>query len=141
MAATGKGRGQARGGRLSILLVDDEPDILASLSALIQTWIDGAEVAIALSGEDALARARGRDFDVLLTDFRMPGMDGVELAERFTMVSPSTRRLLLSAFSENQKVEKSKGEGKIDEALSKPVEPAKLIAAIMRASTRSQSPP
>ena len=59
-----------------ILCVDDEPNILRALRWLLQKEF---EVVTAPSGHEALALVRQHDFDVVISDQRMPGMTGVEL--------------------------------------------------------------
>lgn len=65
------------GGRRSFLIVDDEPELAALLADILRE--DAATIDIAASGSEALARLREREYDVILTDLRMPEMDGPEL--------------------------------------------------------------
>lgn len=85
------------GRRLRILLVDDEPDILLLLQAMLTapTW---EIVGKAVSGEDALRVASHLNPDVAVVDYMMPGMHGMEVAERLKGVNPDCTVVLFSAY-------------------------------------------
>ena len=88
--------------RLRILLVDDEPDILLLLQAMLTapTW---EIVGKAAGGEDALRIATHMKPDVAVVDYMMPGMHGLELAERLKEVQPSCEVVLFSAYDVQDK--------------------------------------
>src|SRR3954468_16084493 len=80
----------------SILIVDDEPQIR---SLLYFTFVRaGFEVGTASSGGDAVGRCTTRTYDVVLSDVRMPGMDGHELRRWIAVNQPETRTVLMSGF-------------------------------------------
>jgi two-component system cell cycle sensor histidine kinase/response regulator CckA len=82
-----------------ILVVDDEESIRTFADAALRAA--GFETMLAVSGADALARAEHLgDFDLLLTDMRMPGMDGCELARRLRQSRPDLPVLYLTGFSD-----------------------------------------
>ncbi len=83
--------------RLRILLVDDEPDILLLLQAMLHApaW---EVVGKATQGEAALRVATDIRPDVAIIDYMMPGMDGLELAERLKALHPECDVLIFSAF-------------------------------------------
>jgi two-component system cell cycle sensor histidine kinase/response regulator CckA len=85
---------------MSILLVDDEEDLRRLLCRALRQ--DGYRVFEAGSGEDALSVAarHGKELRLLVTDLRMPGMNGRELAERLTREWPHIPVLYISGFSE-----------------------------------------
>lgn len=85
------------GRRLRILLVDDEPDILLLLQAMLTapTW---EIVGKAASGEDALRVATHLNPDVAVVDYMMPGMHGMEVAERLKGANPDCTVVLFSAY-------------------------------------------
>jgi len=74
-----------------ILCVDDEPNIVRSLQWLLQREF---EVHTASSGQDALALVNQHDFDVVISDQRMPVMTGVEVLREVKRLSPRTMRIL-----------------------------------------------
>jgi DNA-binding NtrC family response regulator len=81
----------------SILVVDDERDICRALEFLLSR--EGYIVDTALSGEDALTKIKKKDFDLLLTDLKMEGMDGIQLLEKTKEVSPSTVVVIMTAYA------------------------------------------
>ena len=85
---------------LSILVVDDHPvyrDLLQQVSTAEWHRVEAAPNARA-----ALARLSRRAFDVVITDFTMPGMDGARLAARVKASAPQTRVILLTGFDPGQ---------------------------------------
>jgi CheY-like chemotaxis protein len=82
----------------NILLVDDSRDGLLVRRALLEEL--GYSVQIAINGEEGLKLFEGSNFDVVVTDYRMPGMDGQQLIERIRQLDPNARVILLSGFVE-----------------------------------------
>jgi CheY-like chemotaxis protein len=80
----------------TILLVDDNHHGLAARRALLQQL--GHRIAIAHSGEEALELFAQTPFDVVVTDFKMPHMDGCELIRLIRESQPQVRVILLSGF-------------------------------------------
>ena len=81
---------------IAILAVDDEPGVLA----LVRRCLDDVRVTLteASSGKDALERiSKGRPLDLLLTDLRMPDMEGDELARQVRILEPCLRVLYLTS--------------------------------------------
>jgi CheY-like chemotaxis protein len=81
-----------------ILIVDDNRDGLVVRRSLLQEV--GYEVEIALSGEEGLKLFESHRFDVVVTDYKMPRMDGIELIRRLRALNANTRIVLLSGFVE-----------------------------------------
>lgn len=83
--------------RLRILLVDDEPDILLLLQAMLATpsW---EVVGKAADGEAALRIATDMEPDVAVVDYMMPGMHGLDVAERLKQEHPECDVVLFSAY-------------------------------------------
>ncbi|HMC67934.1 MAG TPA: response regulator transcription factor [Mycobacteriales bacterium] len=85
-------------GKLRVLIVDDEDDMRALLRELIQLANDGLSVAAeATDGDDALRKWREDRPDVVLMDQRMPGLTGLEAAERMLSESPGQAVVLFTA--------------------------------------------
>lgn len=80
-----------------VLVVDDEPSITATLSLVLSA--SGFEVKAANSGEEALEVAQKFGPDALITDYAMPGMDGLELAGKVIRLYPACRVLVFSGYS------------------------------------------
>lgn len=82
----------------TILVVDDDPTILAYVSRSLRAG--GHNVLVAVNGESAveLASAHQGEIHLLLSDFEMPGMSGIELATKLGLARPEVRVLLMSGF-------------------------------------------
>jgi CheY-like chemotaxis protein len=106
------------GGRLRVLLVDDEPEILRALTWEIE---DLADVTSATSVNAALALVERQHFDVIVADLRLPDRWGDELFAHVAARSPETRRLLLTADADPQRTVRELLEsGVIDACYRKP---------------------
>jgi CheY-like chemotaxis protein len=86
-------------GTETIMLVEDEPDVRALMHDVLGEL--GYQVLVAGSSEEALRLADGGTdpVDLLITDVVMSGMNGIELAERFTMKRPATKVLYMTGYS------------------------------------------
>ena len=118
-------------GRGSILLVDDDPASLASLRAILGDL--GLDLVEARSGEEALDRAKGREFAVILLDVRLPGLGGFDTAEaiRADERSRSTPIIFLAEDDgiDRDQVERGYALGAVD-VLVKPPSPVVLRAKV-----------
>jgi len=81
-----------------ILLVDDNRQGLIARKSLLQEL--GYIIRTATGGEEALELFSRQKFDVVVTDFKMPSMDGIELIQRIRDIEPDARIILLSGFVE-----------------------------------------
>ncbi|MFT3830688.1 MAG: response regulator [Opitutaceae bacterium] len=81
-----------------VLLVDDEPSVLACVSAALSRF--GYSVTTANSGEAALAQLERRPFDLIVTDFRMPIVDGAAVVEAVRERQEDAAILLITGLSE-----------------------------------------
>jgi CheY-like chemotaxis protein len=81
-----------------ILVVDDEPDIAESFVDLLRSFMPGVKVDSALTGEDALRSLREHSVDLILTDFMMPGMNGVQFLREAERLVPGTPNILVTAY-------------------------------------------
>jgi len=81
----------------SILVVDDEPAIQDILTWALSA--DGYRVTTAGNGEEALARVEREEFDVIVTDIVMPGIDGLEVLERSRVLSPRAAVIVMTAYA------------------------------------------
>jgi DNA-binding NtrC family response regulator len=110
-----------------VLCVDDEPGLLRSLRWLLRGQY---EVAVASSGFDGLALLGAENFDVIISDQRMPGMTGTEFLERAREVSPRSIRLLLTGYSDFNAVLSSVNDSEVFRFISKPWDNQKLLETV-----------
>ncbi len=115
-----------------ILLVDDEEPVRGFLRRGLE--LDGHAVSVAVDGSDAvdrLAEAAGQ-FDLLLTDIRMPVMDGIALALAAKRDFPDLTIMLMTGYAEQRERAKSL-EAIVVDVLTKPFSLAELRASVSRA--------
>lgn len=114
--------------RLKVLVVDDEPLLLRATARTV-----GArhEVVSAQGAQEALALVAGQRFDVVVTDYTMPGMDGVALAAELAVRAPGLAVVLVSAVSLE---ELQASERFFKSVVRKPWSSAELLAAIEEAA-------
>ena len=117
----------------NILLVDDNRDGLLVRRSLLEEI--GCCVQIAVNGEEALKLFATAKFDVVVTDYRMPLMDGGELIQRIRLLDPEARIILLSGFVEPLGLtEQNTG---ADAVITKSAnEPAHLVRSVKRLMNR-----
>jgi len=113
-----------------ILFVDDEPSILAGLQNLLYKDRRRWDMTFAASGEAALEKLRAQPFDVVVSDMRMPGMDGATLLNRVKEASPATARIMLSGHAEREAIVRALPA--LHQLLAKPCDAATLRATIER---------
>ena len=88
---------------LRLIVVDDRVQDIDLLARTVEALSkDATVVGTATSGKDALALAETTSFDVAVVDFRMPGMDGLELATRLKEHDPTCTVLILTAYDDQQ---------------------------------------
>ncbi|HOK14396.1 MAG TPA: response regulator, partial [Candidatus Kapabacteria bacterium] len=111
-----------------ILFVDDEINVLHGYRRNLRSLFD---VHIANSGSEALKIiAEQGDFAVIISDYRMPEMDGIELLHKVKEISPDTIRIILTGFADMQIAIEAINEGNIFRFLTKPLPTDKLINSI-----------
>jgi len=114
-----------------ILFVDDEQKILDGLRRNLRSMRDQWTMMFACGGEEALTMMEGAAVDVIVSDMRMPGMDGAELLRQVQQRHPHVIRVILSGQSDKEMVLESIGSTHL--FLSKPCEKEALQATIERA--------
>jgi putative nucleotidyltransferase with HDIG domain len=120
-----------------ILFVDDEPKILEALQRMLRPQRNEWEMAFAPGGEAALAMLEAESFDVIVSDMRMPGVDGAALLETVREKYPGMLRVILSGYTE---LEASfRAVPVAHQFLLKPCDPDALRIAIERATSLLQA--
>jgi len=116
-----------------VLLVDDEKDFLETLSSRLE--VRGLKVSAVTSGEQAIAEAKQQDYDAIIVDLSMPGIDGLETLKRIKADNPNAEIIMLTGHGSVQSgVEAMKlGAG---DFLQKPVELSELMNKIGEAKDK-----
>lgn len=114
---------------MKVLVVDDEPQVAHALRRLLRR--EGFEVEVAFSGEEALEKLKTFPPDVVLSDFRMPGMNGSELLKHVKRLHPLALRLVISGYADFKSVAASVTEGEFCRFISKPWDDAELVAYLL----------
>lgn len=113
-----------------VLLVDDDADLRHAIRASLERARSSIRIVEASSAEEALETARdllarGEPVDVVLTDFRMGHMTGLELLQILSREAPNTRRILMSGDAVAEDL--SRGDGSVTAFLAKPFAPTPLL--------------
>ena len=111
-----------------ILFVDDEPNILQGLKRMLRSQRHEWDMAFAESGQQALDILEQEKFDAVVSDMRMPGMDGAQLLDEVKSRYPGMVRFVLSGHSDQELVMRSVGPS--HQYLAKPCEPELLKARL-----------
>lgn len=117
---------------IKLLCVDDERNVLRALERIFMD--DDYEILTAISGEDGLAvLAENSDVQVVVSDFRMPGMNGVEFLRQVCEKYPETVRIVLSGYADTGAVVSAINEGQIYKFVSKPWSDEELRQTVAKA--------
>ena len=116
-----------------ILFVDDEQHVLDGLRDLLFKQRREWDMAFALGGEAALGQMQSAPFDVIVSDLRMPGMDGAELLARVKQRFPATTRIVLAGHTELRAMERAVAVA--HQFLGKPCDSETLRVVIERTCT------
>lgn len=111
--------------------MDDEPLVLQGIRRSLRSMHVEWEIELATSGAEALVLMDKSPFDVVISDMRMPGMDGAELLERVRSKFPDTVRMVLSGQSDRETVLRSVGP--THQYISKPCDSDELKRKLTRA--------
>jgi len=114
-----------------ILVVDDEPFVCDAVKMMLE--FDGHKIEAAGSGQEALALFNETKFDLVITDFSMPGMKGNELAAQLRARNPKQPIVMITAYAEMLNADKTPLDA-VDCVISKPFLLEDLRAAIARAT-------
>ena len=118
-----------------LLIVDDEPKLLRAVAVDLQG--EGYDVATARSGAEALVSVAQRLPDLIVSDIRMPGMDGYELARRLRQNQSTALIPVVFLTAKDQTKDRIEGfRTGVDAYLTKPFEPDELLAVIASILTR-----
>jgi len=114
---------------IKILLVDNEQDFLDVHKALLE--LDGAETSSALNYNEALKLLEKNKFDIVITDYSMPGMHGIYLLDMIKDMNPDLPVIIVSAYLDDEKREKARRK-KADLVLEKGYDYSFLLSCIIK---------
>jgi HD-like signal output (HDOD) protein/CheY-like chemotaxis protein len=117
---------------MKVLFVDDEEAILSGLRRMLRRHAADWETSFAVGGEAALSRLSEDHFDVVVTDMRMPGIDGADVLNAVRGAHPGTVRIVLSGH--NEMAAALRTVPLAHQFLTKPCDPDDLRAAVNRAT-------
>lgn len=114
--------------KIRVLFVDDEPNVLSAIRRMLRSKHKEWDMTFAESGEMALALFQDNSFDVVISDIRMPGMDGAELLQKIKDSYPNTIRIALSGqVGLNEVIRSIRA---VHQYISKPCEAQELVNKI-----------
>ncbi len=123
-----------------IMIVDDEEAILKALKRILRlapcaygNRVFSLEISAFNSPVAALEQARHEAFDLFISDYRMPGMDGVEFLKAVKTIQPDAARLILSGYADLNALVRAVNEVGIDRFVGKPWNDYDLTSAIAQA--------
>ena len=115
-----------------ILMVDDEENIVNSLKRSLRK-VSEWEIEIFTSGAEAIRRAEVATFDLFVSDFRMPEMNGVEFLSQAKNLQPNAVRIILSGYTDLEALMGAINEAEIFRFINKPWNDNELILTIEQA--------
>ncbi|MBQ0931399.1 response regulator [Ideonella sp. 4Y16] len=118
----------------SILLVDDEPSVLSALRRLLRPH--GYRLQQATSGAEALALLREAPVDLIISDMRMPGMDGAQFLEASREPAPEAVRILLTGYADISSTVQAINRGELHRYIQKPWDDQDILLIVRQALER-----
>lgn len=118
--------------RERVLVVEDRPNVLGLMAAILEKTYD---VTLAPDGATALSAIGSREFDVVLTDIRMPGASGFEVLRAVQSRSPRTRVVMMTAYANVPDAVGAMKQGAFD-YLAKPLDADEIALVVARAVER-----
>src|SRR5204862_4367158 len=128
--APARGAGEVNLAR--ILIVDDEPSLLKALTQAVRLRLKGVEVDTCDSATEAIDRIRVIDYDAIVADIKMPGMDGLALLAEIRTLRPDTPTVLITGHGNDDLAVLALRGGAYD-FVQKPIDRDYIVASLTRA--------
>lgn len=123
----------------TIMLVDDEPQILMTLKVGIERGMPGARVVIETNPRSALARLVREGVDVIMSDQRMPEMEGIDLLIEARRISPTSHRIMMTGYADGRLLERDINEARISHFFSKPFRLAEVVGVLRKLQAEDEA--
>ena len=120
-----------------ILIVEDEENVATTLQYMLKK-LPRCNITIAGGGEQALRLFERQPFDLLITDYKMPDMDGMTLAARVRQSYPQTVIIMITAYGDDALREQA-AHISVQHVLDKPVELVEIRSAALEALSRLEN--
>ena len=101
-----------------VLIVDDNAGLAENIAEILE--LDGHTAVVAASAEEALAKAPASDPEVVVTDYRLPGINGADLVKRFKQMGVRVRAVVISAYTDERTIREATDAGA--DFVAKPVD-------------------
>jgi len=121
-----------------LLVIDDDPALLMALPDTFRSRLHGCLVDTATTPNKALQLVNENPYDAIISDIRMPGMDGVALTLKMREVQPNTPVILITGHGENGLRSKASAAGAFA-FLTKPLDPTFIITLLQQALQERRS--
>lgn len=131
-----KAAAPAARGRPAVLVVDDEADIRDSLSLFLAKHLPGMDIVTAASGPEALQELSDRPVALIISDLRMPVMDGISFLEKAREMRPDAGRFLLTAYPGPDVESKAKSQAGVETVMRKPASLPELVGILQQVEAR-----
>lgn len=124
----------------TVMLVDDEDDILASLRVFLEGELVGVRVLTARSGPEALQMLERDDVDLIIADYRMPGMDGLQLLAEVRRKKPHITAMMMTAYPDPTLASRAAKECGVGLFLAKPFDLNYFVRVVEACLKKSPGP-
>jgi DNA-binding NtrC family response regulator len=123
-----------------ILILDDEPAVLNALRRTLRAAFAQEDVVIEVFDEPeaAVLRAGEQDFDVVISDYRMPGLNGADVLQLVKGLQPDAIRIVVSATTEILEIADAVNRAEVFRYLAKPWQQEELVATVRDAFARRE---
>jgi len=126
------------GEEMKILVVDDEEGARELFNTILSD--EGYEVSLAVNGEDALSHMKNASFDLVVTDIKMPGMDGLQLLQEIRKTGSKADVIMVTAYGEVESYLKAMSLGAA-EYINKPIRIKELKRIVHKVLTERKARP
>lgn len=120
----------AAGNRRRVLIIDDNVDLAENIAEILQ--IDGHVTEVAVSAEEALPKALESEPDVVVTDYRLPGINGADFVKHFRLTRMHVYAVVISAYTDEDTIREAREAGAM--FMAKPVDFRLLTRLVREAS-------